>query len=254
MAAKGKTSAKPQAAQGQRHKVNEATRCDILDVATREFAAHGLNGARVDVIAEQTHTSKRMIYYHFRSKEGLYLAVLERAYERLRGLEEQLDLSALPPPEALRALIGATFDYDLGHPDFVRLVCHENAQEARILLQSNVLSRANQSVLRLLDGILARGRADGSFRRPIEALDLHQMISALCLFPVANRYSFQALFGRDMMAPSQAARHRVLATEMVLAYLRGEDPRPLAEAPPVSAPKAAANPEAPATPGPPPAA
>lgn len=215
-----------------RQRVAEATRCNILDVAMREFAAHGLAGARVDVIAEQTATSKRMIYYHFRSKEGLYLAVLERAYDRLRGLEEQLDLTAMPPDQALRALIGVTFDHDLGHPDFVRLVGHENAQEARILLQSNVLSRSNQSVLRILAEILARGLADGSFRRPIEPLDLHQMISALCLFPVANRFSFQALFGRDMTAPAQAARHRVLATEIILAYLKGADLPPLPSSPP----------------------
>ena len=50
----------------------ERTRRDILDVATEEFAARGFSGARVDVIAERTRTSKRMIYYYFGGKEGLY--------------------------------------------------------------------------------------------------------------------------------------------------------------------------------------
>ncbi len=56
---------------------------NILEVATAEFADKGLAGARIDEIAALTHTSKRMIYYYFGSKEGLYLAVLEEAYRRV---------------------------------------------------------------------------------------------------------------------------------------------------------------------------
>ena len=57
----------------------EQTKRNILDVATQEFSAMGLTGARVDAIAERTNTTKRMLYYYFGSKQGLYLAVLERA-------------------------------------------------------------------------------------------------------------------------------------------------------------------------------
>ena len=62
---------------------------DILEVATHEFAEKGLAGARIDVIAEATRTSKRMIYYYFGSKEGLYIAVLEEAYRRIRDIEAE---------------------------------------------------------------------------------------------------------------------------------------------------------------------
>ena len=86
----------------------ERTREDILDVATEEFSEFGLSGARVDSIAEKTRTSKRMIYYYYGSKEGLYLAVLERAYRKIRSLESDLQLAELPPEEALRQLIGTT--------------------------------------------------------------------------------------------------------------------------------------------------
>lgn len=60
---------------------------NILEVATAEFGEKGLAGARIDEIAEATHTSKRMIYYYFGSKEGLYLAVLEESYRRMRQNE-----------------------------------------------------------------------------------------------------------------------------------------------------------------------
>ena len=57
---------------------------NILDVAVAEFAEHGLAGARVDAIAARTRTSKRMLYYHFGSKEGLYAAALADAYAGVR--------------------------------------------------------------------------------------------------------------------------------------------------------------------------
>ena len=62
-----------------RHKIaTAATKADILTIAQEEFAARGLSGARVDAIAARTRTTKRALYYHYGSKEGLYVAVLEK--------------------------------------------------------------------------------------------------------------------------------------------------------------------------------
>ena len=60
-------------------------RKNILAVAMAEFAANGLSGARIDEIAAKTNTSKRMIYYYFGDKEGLYGRVLEEAYREVRA-------------------------------------------------------------------------------------------------------------------------------------------------------------------------
>ena len=70
----------------------DGTKENIIEVATEEFVNAGFSGARVDQIADRTKTSKRMIYYYFGSKEGLYLAVLERAYAKIRSLESRLHL------------------------------------------------------------------------------------------------------------------------------------------------------------------
>jgi AcrR family transcriptional regulator len=104
----------------------ERTRQAILAAAREEFAEHGLSGARVDAIAARTNSVKRMIYYYFGSKEGLYLAVLEDAYADIRRFEGELNLDQYPPVEAIRRLIEFTFDYDEAHPDFIRLVATEN--------------------------------------------------------------------------------------------------------------------------------
>ncbi|MCL3028533.1 TetR/AcrR family transcriptional regulator, partial [Klebsiella pneumoniae] len=96
----------------------EKTRQDILRAAIDEFVAQGLSGARVDAIAERTHTSKRMIYYYFGSKEQLYQAVLEKLYSDIRGIEGTLRLGALPPAKAMEKLVEFSFDYHDRHVDF----------------------------------------------------------------------------------------------------------------------------------------
>jgi AcrR family transcriptional regulator len=111
----------------------ERTMADILAVATREFAEKGLAGARIDDIAEAMRTSKRMIYYYFGSKEGLYIRVLEEAYRRMRAIETDLHLDDLQPEDALRKLVGFTVDYQLANPDFIRLVMTENIHRGEYL-------------------------------------------------------------------------------------------------------------------------
>jgi AcrR family transcriptional regulator len=198
----------------------ERTREDILEVATQEFAEFGLSGARVDSIAEKTRTSKRMIYYYYGSKEGLYLAVLERAYRKIRSLEADLQLAELPPDEALRQLISTTFDHDEQNPDFVRLVSIENIHHAMHMKRSSEIADLNISVVRTLQDIIDRGLATGTFRRRADAIDLHMLISAFCFFRVSNRYTFGTIFQRDLSEPQLYDRHKTMISEAVLGYLR----------------------------------
>ena len=99
----------------------EAVKQDILAVALEEFAANGLSGTRVDAIASRTRTSKRMIYYYFKDKLGLYTQALEAAYLKVREGEASLDLDHLPPQEALARLVAFTFDHHRKNPDFIRM-------------------------------------------------------------------------------------------------------------------------------------
>ncbi|SDN44482.1 transcriptional regulator, TetR family [Klenkia soli] len=197
----------------------ERTRAEILAVATEEFAHSGYAGARVDVIAAKTSTTKRMIYYYFGGKEQLYVAALEAAYTRIRALEQQLDVEHLDPVEAIRELAGLTFDHHEAHPDFIRLVSIENIHHGQHIAGSAVLSNLANPALDVLGAILDRGRATGVFRADADALDVHQVISSFCIFRTANQHTFGALFGRDMLAPSRREHQRQLLADLVVKYL-----------------------------------
>jgi AcrR family transcriptional regulator len=198
----------------------ERTRADILAVATREFADQGYAGARINLIADKTSTTKRMIYYYFGGKEQLYVAVLEQAYGFIRSLEQQLDVEHLDPVEAIRELAGLTFDHHESHPDFIRLVSIENIHHAEHMAKSTRLANLNTPAIDLIAEILERGRADGSFRREVDAVDLHMMISAFCVFRVANRHTFGTIFGRDLTDPALRDGYRQMLGDMVVDYLR----------------------------------
>jgi AcrR family transcriptional regulator len=197
----------------------ERTRADILEVATEEFATHGYSGARVDEIAARTRTTKRMIYYYFGGKEQLYLSVLERAYAEIRAAERAVDVDHLDPVSAIRRIAEVTFDHHEAHPWFIKLVGAENAQQGRHMNDVAGLVDLNSSAVDMLTGVLERGRAQGLFRDDVDALDVHMMISAFCFFRVANRHTFGAIFGRDLLDPGTREHHRGMVADMVAGYL-----------------------------------
>jgi AcrR family transcriptional regulator len=155
----------------------DGTRRNIVEVATLEFAHKGYSGARVDAIAARTRTSKRMLYYYFGSKEGLYLAVLEEAYGSIRREEATLALDSLPPEQALRTLVESTFDYYTKHPEFVRLVMNENIMGGVHMARSKTISKLNVTVIDATRRLIERGQKERLFpprHRPDRAAHVDQ--------------------------------------------------------------------------------
>ncbi|MCS0500329.1 TetR/AcrR family transcriptional regulator [Protaetiibacter mangrovi] len=207
---------------GERIRDAERTRAELLDVATAAFAESGFAGTRVDEIAERTRTTKRMIYYYFGGKEQLYLAVLEKAYRGIRVAEQQLHADDLPPVEAVRRIAERTYDHHLANSDFIRLVSIENIHRGKFISRLTSLRELNQPAIGVLDGVLARGRAEGTLRRDVEALDVHLMISSYCFFQVANQYTFGYLFDRDLLDTARRDHYRGMIGDVVVAWLTSE--------------------------------
>ncbi len=202
-----------------RTKDPDRTMADIVEVATREFADKGLAGARVDLIAEAMRSSKRMIYYYFGSKEGLYVAVLEEAYRRIRKIEASLSLADLPPVAALRKLVEFKVDYQLAHPDFIRLVMGENLLGGEFIARSTAIKAMNAPAIDALRSVYDHGVATGVFRGGIDPVELHMSISALSFFNVSNRHTFALIFDRQRQSPPNDTARRDHIVEMILRFV-----------------------------------
>jgi AcrR family transcriptional regulator len=197
----------------------DGTRRDILEIASEEFALNGLSGARVDEIAARTRSSKRMIYYYFGDKEGLYLSALENAYRRVREGEAALDIEGRPPIEALSRLVEFTFDHHHQHEEFIRMVMIENIHHGQYLDRSTVIRDLNATAIDRIAEVYARGVHDGVFRSGLDPVELHWQVSALCFFNVSNRATFSKIFGRDIGAPESLARLRRSTVETIVRFV-----------------------------------
>ena len=203
----------------ERRRDAERTRAEILTVATAEFADRGYDGARVDEIAARTRTTKRMIYYYFGGKKQLYMAVLERAYLEIRSAEQKVKVDHLDPVTAVRRIAEVTFDHHEAHPNFIRLVSIENVHRAEHVKEMTRSVDLSTPIIRLLDDILARGQAQGVFRHDVDSIDVHMVISAFCVFRVANRHTWATIFERDPLDPALRERYRAMLGDLVVDYL-----------------------------------
>ena len=201
----------------------EAVQANILRVALEEFAKNGLSGARVDEIAARTETSKRMIYYYFGDKEGLYRRVLEAAYREVRAGERDLDLEGLAPEDALRRLVEFTFDHHHRNPEFIRLVMIENIHHGSYLKLSKTIRDLNRGAIEHLERVLDRGRRSGAFRPDADPLVVHWQISAFSFFNVSNAATFSVIFGDRLSRPTG---QRLLRRWVADAILRSVLPVP----------------------------
>jgi len=200
----------------------EGTRANIIEVASQEFALNGLSGARIDEIAAKTRSSKRMIYYYFGDKEGLYLSALEAAYATVREGEAELDIAGLSPVDGMRRLVEFTFDHHHQHENFIRMVMIENIHHGQYLERSGVVRELNVTAIARIKELYERGVSEGHFRPGLDPLEIHWQISALCFFNVSNRATFSQLFARDFGSAEMQMKLKKNTSEMVLRYLARE--------------------------------
>lgn len=196
------------------------TRADILKAARDEFCENGLNGARVDAIAERAKANKRLLYHYFGNKEALYSAVLVDAYQEIRGGERELKLSLYDPVEAMERLVRFTFRHFLANPWFPRLLAVENLQNARFLKRISDIPSINSPLVEELVDILERGRSEGLFRTDVDPVQLYVSIAGLSYFYVSNSKTLSVIFDRDFESITMIQDREAHAVQMIMAYLR----------------------------------
>ena len=174
------------------------TREAIVNAAVQEFAQEGLGGARIERISKRAETSDRMLYYHFESKESLFLAALEKVHDDMIASEGRINLERLDPREGLKRLIAFIWRYFQEHPEFISLVNAENMYAARHVHQSERIRQSAIPQLRIVEDLLGRGVAAGHFRRDVTVMELHLTIVSLCYYYLSNAATMSNFLGFDM--------------------------------------------------------
>ncbi len=174
------------------------TRRRLLAAALQEFSAKGIAGARVDAIAAAAGVNKRMLYYYFGSKEGLYRAVLaQRLAER----------AASPPPTRLADRLTTRPAAGPTARDFLRLHMWEALQhDARHPVEGEELRL--QSAHDRVEAIRAE-QAAGGIDPTLDPAQLALAELALLMFPAAFPQLTRLITGASPDSPEfRAAQSR----------------------------------------------
>jgi TetR/AcrR family transcriptional regulator len=184
---------------------SQATRTAILAAAAKIFAKKGLAGARTDSIAVAAGINKAMLYYYFKSKEGLYEAVVEDQFAEFNHQAIQT-LSA--PGSARSALL----NYVKLHFDFIS----ERHQSAPIFQQmtmngpsfiKRVVRKYFAARAQALGEVIGRGVREGEFR-DVDPFQTSVSIVSLIVFYFSSAPVLKMLGHEDAYSPAYLERRK----------------------------------------------
>jgi TetR/AcrR family transcriptional regulator len=177
----------------------ERTKARILAAALRDFSARGINGARVDAIAERADTNKRMLYYYFGSKDGLFRAVLRHR------LTEQTPASA-PRDRTGVGRIANLQDRMADSRDYVRLLMWEALERSdRAKIENEDLRR---EVFDEWAAAIEAAQVAGTIPADLDARQIVLSELALALFPFAFPQLTRLVTDRSPADPAFQAERR----------------------------------------------
>ncbi|MDM0038463.1 TetR/AcrR family transcriptional regulator [Variovorax sp. J22G21] len=197
----------------------DRSRKAILQAARNEFSVYGLGGARLERIAAEASVHKRLVYYYFQDKDGLFSAVLESVYEEIRDAQLYLDLKDMAPLAALRRLIEFTWDYYIAHPEFITFLNSENLHKARHLAASPRIKELNSPLLQTLAGILERGQKEGVFRAGIDPMQLYITMAGCAYFYLSNIHTLSVGFSCELGSQKMLTQRMLHIIDVVTAYV-----------------------------------
>jgi AcrR family transcriptional regulator len=189
----------------------------VFAAAAAEFSERGYDAARVDHIAARARVNKAMLYYHYGSKQGLYLAVLRDMFGAVSARARAIADGPGRASAKMDAWIGAIVEEAGARPWFPPIMLREVASGA---------PHFDPETFRLLDAvflavrdILAQGRRQGEFRAVDPLLTHMTIMPAVLVFFIRQRVALRAGAPRRLAASrgtAQFVRHMRESTRRML--------------------------------------
>jgi AcrR family transcriptional regulator len=186
---------KKEEGQGQR---SERSRARILNSATKIFAEKGLEGSRVDEIAEDAEINKRMLYHYFESKENLYTEVLRYNYNKIYTLSKSVVNLTDHPKENVARAVRAYFYFLAENETFVRLTSWEALSRGR--LAGKVIPQFFDLMELEFGDIIKDGIKRQSIRPDADIRQVLISVQALCLVYFNRRELVRSIWREDMFS------------------------------------------------------
>jgi AcrR family transcriptional regulator len=178
----------------------------IVHAARERFLLEGVDGASLRQIAKDAGTNIGMVYYYFKTKDELFLAVVEEVYVvMLADFAKALD-DGLPPEQRIERLYQRIARMDDTEFKVLRLILREALISSKRL--QSLAERFEHGHLPMIGRLMQQGLAEGRFRSDVHPLAIAAATAALGIMPQL----VQRLLARSALpiapllpAPEQAA-------------------------------------------------
>lgn len=148
----------------------------ILQSGIREFAEHGLAGARIDRIADLAEVNKAMIYYHFKSKEGLYKECVKELFMKISRLVMEHSANSASAEQELVSFYNDLKDFvDRMDPNLRIMLFREmSSNDGAVDLET--LNEVKRTSFMEIEKLYDRTKAAGFVRKDVNPFTAHLMV------------------------------------------------------------------------------
>jgi AcrR family transcriptional regulator len=195
----------------------DRTRTAVLDAAERLFAERGFDGVSLQAVGAEAGLSRGTPGYFFGSKDGLYRAVLERAFHRVQSSIDEAYDAALVEADAEQAIRGLVQTYLEFPPEFIRLVEREALDGGAVLQTLPERLRSLPHVVGAIDAVSRK------HLREVDPRLLLVSIVALCWFPFAHEDTMLKAVGLNPRDPEFRSGYLDHITTLLLNGLGRDD-------------------------------
>ena len=173
--------------------MQDDTREQLLDSATRLFAARGFYGASLANIADELGLTKQALLHHFGRKEKLYAEILVRISDRMLGCVEAARAAHQEPREQLLAAMLSIYELSLEAPHLTRIIMRELLDSER--RASEVHSWYLKPFLDSLIDLTRKITASKSRSRTDALTQIYPILGAMSYFIVSD-VVLQQMYGK----------------------------------------------------------
>ena len=166
------------------------TRDELLQAGAAVFSEKGFDGATAEEIASRAGATKAMINYHFKSKQGLYEAILLATFTDLSGRLDAVRAAGGPAPQQMKAFISEFARAAIDRPSFPAIMVREVLSGGQNL-PPHVAQRVI-GVMGVVRSIVEQGVQEGSFRSVNPLLTHISLVGSLLFFFATEPFRRQA--------------------------------------------------------------
>ena len=191
----------------------------ILEAATEVFQTKGMDGARMQEIAEKASINKAMLHYYYRGKEKLFQAVFNRTIQMIIPKMIKIIGSDEPLFDKIRNFTDKYISFVMEHPYIPLFVINELEKHPEMLdniIKTNVDGEIRTKLTNEIEDLIEKGEIN-----PINPEQLFLNILSMSIFPIMAQTSLRTILQKDKKQYKKLLEERKeFIAEFIIAALK----------------------------------